>query len=489
MIRGLPVLTVTGPTNIEIDTIEYDSRLVRGDSLFFAVNGFAHDGYDFIKQAKAGGAVAVMGVRNGCNAVPTHVQVADIRQAMADVAARFYGFPGRYLDVCGVSGTNGKTTVCHLIRRILEKSGKKAGMVTSIVYDTAGETFPAERTTPESLDLQRLLLLMRKNRCTHAVIEVSSHSLVLKRVEHIQFQVAVFTNFTRDHLDFHHTMDEYLRAKSLLLEKLDSEYGCAVINLDVPEFRQFFGGLKSSHLTYSLSDTSADVYARSYQFESDRTMFDLVTPAGSRTVTYHLPGRFNLINALAAAAAGLASGVDLDSIVGGLETAGPVPGRLNVVKSTAPFTVYVDYAHTPDAIERLCQSAREIAQRNLLLLSGCGGNRDKGKRPLMGRAATTFADFAVITSDNPRDEDPQAIMEEIVSGIRSDNYECHVDRRKAIRAILQRAQPGDTIVLAGKGAEKYQEIKGVKHPFDEVKEVQIALAEAGYGQSEQDASS
>jgi len=470
----------TGRTDIEIEAIEYDSRLVRKNTLFFAVKGFSHDGYDFVPQAKAKGAVAVMGERRKCDGIENHVQVSDIRQAMADVSARFYGNPGLSLDVCGVTGTNGKTTVCHLIKRILEKGGKETGLVTSLTYDTGKETFPAERTTPESLDLQRLMVLMKKNQCANAVIEVSSHALVLKRVENINFRVAVFTNFTRDHLDFHETMDNYLQAKALLLEKLKAVSSYAVINLDVPEFRPFFGNMGLSYVTFSLNDTTADVYCDNYILNVDHTILNLVTPKGTQTVTFKLPGRFNLLNALAAAATGLASGVDFNAIISGLEAAQPVPGRLEVIKVGQPFAVYVDYAHTPDAIERLCQSAREISEGRLLLLFGCGGNRDRGKRPLMGKAATTNADFVVLTSDNPRDEDPEAIFEETRTGMTGNSYEVHPDRRQAIRAILRRAQAGDVVIIAGKGAEQYQEIKGVRYSFDDIGEVRASLTDLGY---------
>ncbi len=476
----MPGVESTGRTDIEIETIEYDSRLVRKNALFFAVKGFTHDGYDFVRQAKANGAVAVMGEQHKCRVIENHVHVPDIRQAMADVSARFYGNPGLKLEIYGVTGTNGKTTVCHLIRQILEKGGKKIGLATSLAYDSGRETFPAERTTPESLDLQRLLFLMKKNGCTNAIIEVSSHALVLKRVENINFRVAVFTNFTRDHLDFHKTMDEYLKAKALLLDKLQG-YPCyAVVNLDVPEFRGFFGNPELSCLSFSLSDHNADVYCSRYHLEADHTTLDLVTPIGTRTVTYKLPGRFNLMNALAAAAAGLAGHMDLDIVISGLESARSVPGRFEVIRAGQPFAVYVDYAHTPDAIERLCQSARDISKGRLLLLFGCGGNRDRGKRPLMGKAATTSADYTVLTSDNPRDEEPEAILAETKAGMTGNDYDVHVDRREAIRAILRKAQTGDVVIVAGKGAEKYQEIKGVRHPFDDIGEVKTALIDLGY---------
>lgn len=471
---------MTGRTDIEIESVEYDSRLVRKNSLFFAVKGFTHDGYDFIEQAKTNGAVAVMGERGNCSFIESHIQVPDVRRAMSDVAARFYGYPGRKLKVCAVTGTNGKTTTCHLIKEILEKRNKITGLITSVTYDTGKETFDAERTTPESLDLQRLLFLMHKNSCVNAVIEVSSHALALKRAENINFRVAVFTNLTRDHLDFHQTMEDYLAAKASLLSKLEDELSYAVINLDVPEFRQLFGEANSLYLSYSLSDTTADVYCRTFQISSDHTEFDLVMPMGTRTVTFNLPGRFNLMNALAAAAGGMACGVDLDNVVSGLEAAKPIPGRFNVVKMGQPFAVYVDYAHTPDAITRLCESTRELCEGRLLLLFGCGGDRDRGKRPMMGEAATSYADFAVVTSDNPRSEEASAIIDEIKPGLASDKHEIIPDRREAIRAIVRMAQPTDVVILTGKGAENYQEIKGVRHPFDDMTEAKTVLAELGY---------
>jgi UDP-N-acetylmuramoyl-L-alanyl-D-glutamate--2,6-diaminopimelate ligase len=473
-------VVVSGRTDVEIESLEYDSRLVRKNSLFFAVKGFKSDGYDFVQQAHENGAVAVMGERLRCEQVENHIHVPDIRRAMAGISAKFYNYPGLKLTAYGVTGTNGKTTTCFLLRRILEQSGHKTGLITSLLYDTGEETFKAERTTPESLDLQRLLFLMTQNQCDGVVIEVSSHALALKRVENIEFLAAVFTNLTRDHLDFHKTMDNYLAAKASLLKKLDGESGCAVINLDVPEFRPLFGEKDTTCLSYSQSDTEADVYCRHYRLEADKTTFDLVTPIGVRTVTFHLPGRPNLMNAIAASAAGVVSGVDLEDIVMGLESAHPLPGRFNVVKAGQPFAVYVDYAHTPDALERLCQSIREISQGRLLLLFGCGGDRDRGKRPLMARAATTLADFAIATSDNPRSEDPMVILDEIKTGMKGNNYEIIPERREAIRAILKKAQPNDVVILAGKGAEPYQEIKGVRYPFDDRDEARKVLTELGY---------
>ncbi len=360
---------------------------------------------------------------------------------------------------------------------------KTTGLVTSAVYSTGKDSIDAERTTPESLDLQALLFQMKRNHCVNAVIEVSSHALALHRVDNIDFRVAVYTNLTRDHLDFHKTFEEYAETKAQLARRLDGPLCYAVVNLDVPEFRQLIGDITSSHIGYSLDNEEADVYCSNYKLKPDGTIFDLVTPMGTHTITFPLPGRFNLMNALAGAAGGLASGIDLDNVVRGLEKSVPIPGRFNPVDCGQPFAVYVDYAHTPDAIERLCESARELTEGRLLTLFGCGGDRDKGKRPLMGKAGTAGSDFAVVSSDNPRGEDPLAIIEDIKPGLEGDSFQIVPDRREAIATILKAARDGDAVLLAGKGAENYQEIKGERHPFDDTAEAKKVLAEMGYSSS------
>ena len=480
LLTGLEQADLTGSADVEIEDIAYDSRQVRSGSLFVAITGYQQDGHEFVADAVERGAVAVVGEHDECTLTPNYVRVPDARKALADLAARMYDYPGKKLKACGVTGTNGKTTVCHLIKNILEARSKTVGMVTSTVYDTGKEAFPAERTTPESLDLQRLLYLMKKNHCVNAVIEVSSHALALHRVDNIDFRVAVYTNITRDHLDFHKTMEEYLECKKQLVKRLDGPLSYAVINLDVPEFRSLFGDFTSSYLSYSLEDTKADVYCTRFELEAAQMVFDLKTPMGVHTVTFPLAGRFNLINALAAAAAGLACGVDVDNVVRGLESTHQVPGRFNYLECGQPFAVYIDYAHTPDALARLCETARELSQGNVLVLFGCGGDRDRGKRPLMGKAVSTAADFCVVTSDNPRGEDPQTIIDEIVPGLEGDQYEIIPDRRTAIEALLKKAQPGDVVLLAGKGSENYQEVKGVRHEFDDASEARRVLAELGY---------
>ena len=464
--------------------MEYDSRAVRPGGLFFAVKGFKLDGYDFVESAVENGAVAVMGEREACPEAASHVRVPDIRRAMADVSAMFYGYPGRKIKATGVTGTNGKTTTCYLLKKILEARGKKVGLVTSQLYDTGKDKFVAERTTPEALDLQRLLYLMNLNFCVNAVIEVSSHALTLHRVDNVNFRVAIYTNLTRDHLDFHQSMEEYFEAKRELVKRLEGPLSYAVINLDVPEFRPLFAEAHCAHISYSLDNTGADIYCANYEFRPDGTTFDLVTPMGSRTVSMKLPGRFNLQNAIAALAGGLACGVDIDNVVKGLEEAEPVPGRLTLLEYGQPFAVYVDFAHTPDAISRLAEAVREFTEGRLLLMFGCGGDRDSGKRPLMAEAATTAADYVVVTSDNPRTENPEAIIEDIKPGLKGKEYEIVVDRADAIATILKKASPGDTVLLAGKGAENYQEINNRKVSYSDIAEAERVLTALGYRNTE-----
>lgn len=449
-----------------------------------AVSGYQQDGFDYVSSAIANGAVAVVGEKETCAEAPNYVHVDNIRKAMPEISAMFYGYPGLHIKACGVTGTNGKTTTCYLIKYILEARNKKVGIITSQVYDTGEEKFEADRTTPESLDLQRLLFLMKKNYCVNAIIEVSSHALALHRVDNINFRVAVYTNITRDHLDFHKTMEEYLEAKTLLIKKLEGPLSYAVINLDVPEFRSLFGNFDSSYMSYSLENSEADIYCANYEIRPQGTIFDLVTPMGTRTIDYKLSGKFNLINAIAAAAGGMACGADLDSVVKGLEIAQPIPGRFNYIGSGQPFAVYIDFAHTPDALERLIQSARELSTGKIFTLFGCGGDRDSGKRSMMGQVATLNSDYAMVTSDNPRSEDPQAIIEDIKPGLVGNNYEICIDREEAIKKIIKLAGENDVVLLAGKGAENYQEIQGVKLPFSDKDVALKILSELGYTKKE-----
>jgi len=483
LISAVEGARLSGDGTTPIKQLEYDSRLVKANSLFFAVKGFVKDGYDFVPEARANGAVAVMGERSRCDEVANHVQVPDVRRAMADVAAMFYGHPGMKIKACGVTGTNGKTSTCHMLKNILEARNKTTGLISSLTYDTGKESFKAGRTTPEALDVQRLLFLMKRNYCVNVVMEVSSHALMLNRVDHVDFRVAVYTNLTRDHLDFHQSMEEYAQAKFRLARRLNGPLSYAVINLDVDAFRPLFGEITASHMSFSMQNSKADICCGDFEFKPNHTTFDLVTPMGTRTVTLRLPGRFNLQNALAAAGGGLASGVDLDNVVRGLEATDPIPGRLNPIDCGQPFAVYVDYAHTPDAIARLCETAGEITEGRLFLLFGCGGDRDKGKRPLMGQAAVEHAHYVVVTSDNPRSEDPEAIIEDIKPALTGYNFEIEVDRRRAIKSIMNKAGPDDAVLLAGKGAETYQEIQSERYPFSDFDETRAVLAQMGFSKT------
>ena len=356
-------------------------------------------------------------------------------------------------------------------------------MLTSSVYDTGSEIIQASRTTPESLDLQRLLFQIDKNSCDSAVVEVSSHGLVMHRVDNVLFKIVLFTNLTRDHLDFHKSMEEYLKAKAQILTHLADNDSTAVVNIDVPEFVSLMNLDDIKFVTYSINNPEADIYCTSYSIEPSSTKFDLMTPTGMYKVELKIPGRFNLVNAVAAAAACHSAGIADEDIVKGLENAAPVPGRLSYIDQGQPFAVYVDFAHTPDALERVCEAVREISKGRLLLLFGCGGDRDKGKRSMMGQVARNSADFICLTSDNPRSEDPIMIIEDIKSGLLNADVVIEPERKRAIFEILNKAQAGDVVLLAGKGAEKYQEIDGEFIPFDEIDLVQQALANLGYSET------
>lgn len=465
---------------VDIIGLEYDSRKVNPGSLFLAVPGFVTDGGEYINEAIQKGACAIVAEKEYDVSVPLMI-VSEMRSAVADIAAHYYEYEPRSMTLIGATGTNGKTTSCILLQNIISASGKNCGLLTSLMYDTGSEKLTAERTTPEAVDIFRLLKAMRENDYYHATIEVSSHALKLHRVKNLDFQVALFTNFSRDHLDFHGDMNEYLSAKRLLLEMVDHPDKWAVINYDCPEFRPFIKYGACTHLTYSLSDRSADVYLESFQLSPTSSEIVLHTPMKSSPVKFNLPGRFNLYNALAASAAAVACGIEIDSIVAGLEQSDVIPGRLEPVENSAPFTIFVDYAHTPDALKRTIASLRELDSGRILTLFGCGGDRDRGKRAEMVETVTKNSDYSVLTSDNPRGEDPARIFSDAHKGLKNGAaMETIEDRADAIEHILKQAQAGDMVLLAGKGAENYQEIKGVRHPFVDKTVATEALCKMGY---------
>lgn len=464
-----------------VSDIEYDSRRLTPGMAFVAVRGYAQDGNRFIDDALARGASAIVTEKQSARPVPQLI-VPDARAALADLAARFHPDTGAPLKKFAVTGTNGKTTSCFLLKQILDAAGLKAGLISSLVNDDGATRTPAARTTPESLEIFRLFEAMRRHRCRAVVMETSSHALILHRVRNIAVDVALFTNLTRDHLDFHRDMSDYLEAKAKLLDKVAERDTYAVINLDSPEFRTFATRATGSVMTYALNDRTADVHPDAFEFSPSGTRIRMVTPHGTPAFRLPLPGRFNLYNALGATAAALAGGVELDAITAGLEKATVVPGRLERVAPTAPFSVYIDFAHTPDALQRTIETLRELGQGRVMVLFGCGGDRDRGKRPLMGQTVTALADYAVLTSDNPRTEDPAAIIDDVKPGLKPGaSVAVMVDRREAIRHLLQKAQAGDMLLIAGKGDEDYQEINHVKYPWSDREVVREELHTLGYG--------
>ena len=460
---------VPAVADVEISDLAYDSRAVRPGTLFFCVPGFTSDGHDFAPRAVENGAVALVVERPLELGVP-EVRVDSVRAAMAPAAAAFNGDPTSELDVVGVTGTNGKTTTAFLVRALLEAAGRQTGLLGTVTSVVGGEERAVVRTTPEAIDLQRDFAEMRAGGDVACAMEVSSHALELRRADAIHWAVAIFTNLTQDHLDFHPTMEDYFTAKRRLFE---AGPRAAVINIDDPYGRRLAAELPEA-ITFGIGSPDAGLRATDVAFALTGSTFtvdglDLRTP---------LPGRFNVLNALGALAAARALGVADDVSAEALATAGRVPGRFEPVDAGQPFAVLVDYAHTPDSLENVLRAAREIARRRVIVVFGAGGDRDRGKRPLMGRAARALADLVVVTSDNPRSENPEAIIAEIKAGTgNAPGVETMVDRRAAIARAVAAAEEGDVVVIAGKGHEQGQEFEGGrKIPFDDVTVAREALA-------------
>jgi UDP-N-acetylmuramoyl-L-alanyl-D-glutamate--2,6-diaminopimelate ligase len=460
---------VPAVADVEISDLAYDSRAVRPGTLFFCVPGFTSDGHDYAPTAVEHGAAALVVERPLHLGVP-EVQVPDARAAMAPAAAAFHNDPTRAIDVIGVTGTNGKTTTAFLVRALLEADGRQTGLLGTVTSIVGGEERAVVRTTPEAFDLQRDFAAMRDGGDVACAMEVSSHALELHRADAIHWAVAIFTNLTQDHLDFHPTMADYFAAKRRLFE---AGPRAAVVNVDDPYGRRLAEELPDA-LTFGVESPDAALRATDVAFGLTGSTFTVE----GRTVGTPLPGRFNVLNALGALAAARVLGVADNTSIAALAGAGRVPGRFEPVEAGQPFAVLVDYAHTPDSLENVLRAAREIAQRRVIVVFGAGGDRDRGKRPLMGRAARTLADLVVVTSDNPRSEDPDAIIAEITEGTGSGpGVEAMVDRRAAIGRAVELAQEGDVVVIAGKGHEQGQEFAGGrKIPFDDVTVAREALA-------------
>jgi UDP-N-acetylmuramoyl-L-alanyl-D-glutamate--2,6-diaminopimelate ligase len=484
---------------VEIADLAYDSRRVQPGAMFFCVPGERSDGHDHAAQAVEAGAAALVVERPLGLGVP-EVLVRSARAAMGPVAARSHGDPARELPVLGVTGTNGKTTTAYLMRALLEASGVQCGLLGTVKSVIGGEARPVLRTTPEAIDLQADLRAMLEAGDGACAMEVSSHALALERVGGIPFAAAVFTNLTQDHLDFHSTMEEYFLAKRrLFLPERGERPGVSVVNLgdeygrrlarEVPGTLTYAvegrGGGVEGHADHGV-EGEADYAARDLHYGPEGARFILRTPIGERPLTLPMPGRFNVANALAALAGVHSLGHPLDPLIEALEAGVRVPGRFEPVEEGQPFAVVVDYAHTPDSLENVLGAAREMVRGNgrLICVFGAGGDRDRGKRPLMGEIAARLADEVIVTSDNPRSEDPEAIVEEIFAGIHTPRvaprsaHTAHgiADRRAAIGGAIAEGQPGDVVVIAGKGHEQGQELAGGrKIPFDDVSVAREAL--------------
>ena len=489
LLEGAEVLSQSG--NPPITGVEYDSRRVGTGKVFVAMKGETSDGNRFIDQAISAGAAAIVTdsapetLRPGV----AWAQVVHGRRALARLSANFYHRPAERIVNTGITGTNGKSTTAFLVESILRAAGRETALVGTIEYHVAGKVLPAPHTTPEALELNRLLADGLSEGVTESVMEVSSHALEQQRVSGIPFDVAVFTNLTRDHLDYHGTMEEYFRAKQVLFE------GCgtappraAVVNIDDEHGRQLLTlSRKKSSVVLSYGLTSGDFHAESVELTARGTRFRMITPSGRIPMWTPMIGQVNVYNALAASAAGYARDCATAAIAKGIFDLARVPGRFERVDCGQPFTVAVDYAHTDDALRNLTALARSFVARaglkgKVITLFGCGGDRDRAKRPLMGEAAGKGSDFAVLTSDNPRSEDPLAIMNDALVGLQKSGakYTMEPDRRKAIGLAIQHAAPGDIVLLAGKGHEKVQVTREGSVPFDDVEVARESLKSLGY---------
>jgi len=478
--ESIPVREVLGPLDREVDGIFYDSRRVQKNGLYVAVRGAHVDGHQFTEQAIERGASAIVVERPESHSRATSLVVADSRVALADLAFTFFKKPALRLKMAGVTGTNGKTTTTFLLKHICDNAGLRSGLIGTVRYEIGERVLPATRTTPESLDLQELLSQMADAGCKAAMMEVSSHALVQERTRGLEWDVAVFTNLTQDHLDFHRTMEEYFEAKARLFTGLKNQSGkkeaSAVINIDDRYGEQLLQRIKDDTpvVTYGMS-ARADFRASNYRTEFSGTSFQLDACGKIYLVRVPLIGRFNVANALAALAAANSLGISLREAVLSLAKSPQVPGRLEAVPAKRQFQVFVDYAHTDDALLNVLKTCRELNPNRLIVVFGAGGDRDQRKRPLMGRVADQNADYSIITSDNPRKEDPLAIIAEVEKGFRSGNYETVPDRTEAIARAIALAQPRDIILIAGKGHENYQEFADHTIPFDDRQMVQRAL--------------
>jgi UDP-N-acetylmuramoyl-L-alanyl-D-glutamate--2,6-diaminopimelate ligase len=481
LVSRLRAVEVTGDPALEIAEVNHDSRRVGPGALFVAIRGLAVDGNRFVDAARKKGALAI------CSEEPprgegTWLQVPDAREALAVLSAAILGEPARSLELVGITGTNGKTTTAYLVDSVVRAAGEKCGLLGTVEYRIGDRVAEASRTTPESSDLQGYFRQMVDAGCRRAVLEVSSHSLVLKRVHGLEFQVAVFTNLTRDHLDFHGDIDSYFLAKRILFESLLRPSGRAIVNLDDDRAAEVAKASRAAVWTYSVEKPSADLFAEDVQTSLEGSRFRARTPIGALEIETPLVGLFNVSNTLAALGAALALELPPETVRRGIAALPGVPGRAERVRAGQDFTVLVDYAHTDDGLKHLLETVRDLKPARLITVFGCGGDRDRTKRPLMGAVASRLSDVLVLTSDNPRSEPPEAILEEIQRGIpaaRARDTLVIPDRREAIARALELGRPGDVVVIAGKGHESVQILRDRSVPFDDRQVAREILSRRG----------
>ncbi|MFZ5944153.1 MAG: UDP-N-acetylmuramoyl-L-alanyl-D-glutamate--2,6-diaminopimelate ligase [Bacillota bacterium] len=472
LLEGIELNSISRIEGLAIKGIKYDSRQVTKDDLFVAIRGFKTDGHKYIEKAIANGACAVV-IEDAAYRSDRYpwLLVNSSREVLADLSAAFNDHPSREFLLIGVTGTNGKTTTTNLIAKVLEDQGHKVGLIGTIHNRIGNKIIPVERTTPESLDLQQLFKEMVENKVDSVIMEVSSHALDLHRVRGSDFDVAVFTNLTQDHLDYHHTMEKYYQAKAALFTRLlgskspKAREKLAVINGDDPWGQKLLKDTKVKTVTYGINST-VDFKAEDIQIASTGVSYSV----NDSLVQLQLTGKFNVYNSLAALAVVANLGIPLQAAAQSLKQMA-VSGRFQLVEGTDDFAVIVDYAHTPDSLINILATAQEFVQGRIITVFGCGGDRDRTKRPIMGKAAAQYSDFCIVTSDNPRSEEPERIIGDILPGLQEistqEKYKVVIDRKKAIEEALNMADRGDIVIIAGKGHETYQEIKGQKYPFDD----------------------
>lgn len=485
LLSSIPYYVYKGTDDLctmEIKTIEMDHRKIKQGDLFICLRGFTVDGHDFAEQAVANGASAIVAERDVNVSVPTII-VQDTARSLAMLATHFFDFPSHHLPLIGITGTNGKTTISYLLENIFKQYNKKTALIGTIQMKIGDEAFPLNNTTPDALFLQKTFKQMVDEKVEMAIMEVSSHALDLGRVRGTEYDIAVFTNLTQDHLDYHNDMDDYLRAKSLLFAQLGNSYSqhqnkFAIVNEDDPHCKLIKKSTAQHVITYGCKNIS-DVMATNIKLNEMQTCFILKTPVGNIRITSKLIGMFNVYNMLAASSAAIAEKVPLSIIKKAFENITGIDGRFESIVEGQDYAVIVDYAHTPDSLKNVLATIIEFAREKVYVVVGCGGDRDRTKRPLMAEVALKYADQAIFTSDNPRTEEPSSILKEMTVGLKQSHYEIIVDRKQAIEHAIRLANGNDIILIAGKGHESYQEIDQVKYHFDDREVAREAIKNKG----------